>query len=59
MFELVDSQPTHMVSVDALNLTPGKQTSVIRVKITVSGETTSHFFELHRFLRLGQVGAFF
>uniref|UniRef100_A0A8C7ZIE1 Cysteine protease n=1 Tax=Oryzias sinensis TaxID=183150 RepID=A0A8C7ZIE1_9TELE len=59
MFELVDSQPTHMVSVDALNLTPGKQTSVIRVKITVSGKTTSHFFELHRFLRLGQVGAFF
>uniref|UniRef100_A0A8C3G7H0 Cysteine protease n=1 Tax=Cyclopterus lumpus TaxID=8103 RepID=A0A8C3G7H0_CYCLU len=24
MFELVDSQPSHMVSVDALNLTPGK-----------------------------------
>lgn len=23
MFELVDSQPSHMVSVDALNLTPG------------------------------------
>lgn len=24
MFELVDSQPSHMVSVDALNLTPGE-----------------------------------
>ena len=24
MFELVDSQPCHMVNVDALNLTPGK-----------------------------------
>ena len=23
MFELVDSQPSHMVSVDVLNLTPG------------------------------------
>lgn len=26
MFELVDSQPSHMVSVDTLNLTPGKET---------------------------------
>ena len=24
MFELVDSQPSYMVSVDALNLTPGE-----------------------------------
>lgn len=27
MFELVDSQPSHMVSVDALNLTPGEWTA--------------------------------
>lgn len=27
MFELVDSQPSHMVSVDTLNLTPGKYTA--------------------------------
>lgn len=26
MFELVDSQPSHMVSVDAINLTPGEKT---------------------------------
>lgn len=26
MFELVDSQPVHMVSVDTFNLTPGKST---------------------------------
>uniref|UniRef100_A0AAQ5ZZR8 Cysteine protease n=1 Tax=Amphiprion ocellaris TaxID=80972 RepID=A0AAQ5ZZR8_AMPOC len=29
MFELVDSQPSHMVSVDALNLTPGKYKNCI------------------------------
>lgn len=27
MFELVDSQPSHMVSVDAINLTPGENTA--------------------------------
>ncbi len=32
MFELVDSQPSHMVSVDALNLTPGKWTAYFFAK---------------------------
>lgn len=27
MFELVDSQPSHLVSVDAINLTPGQSSS--------------------------------
>lgn len=27
MFELVDSQPSHLVSVDAINLTPGEETN--------------------------------
>lgn len=27
MFELVDSQPSHLVGVDAINLTPGEKTN--------------------------------
>lgn len=27
MFELVDSQPSHLVGVDAINLTPGEETN--------------------------------
>lgn len=31
MFELVDSQPSHMISVDTLNLTPGKFKMIIKI----------------------------
>lgn len=69
MFELVDSQPSHMVSVDALNLTPGEWTaySLLNIfqKIQFMKMNFNGFFfplftcwrSLHRFLGLGQVGA--
>lgn len=63
MFELVDSQPSHLVSVDAINLTPGEYTAFLFMSdifLQKSSELNCppfFFFFAYRFLGLRQVGA--
>lgn len=46
MFELVDSQPSHMVSVDAINLTPGEKTFFAKSFLEKKIPNISLFFVL-------------